>query len=230
MKTIALLFFLACSLSTFAQGDYQLNQAIDFFRTNKMVNGEIKNMISEKDIEGSPYLNPEFIKGDVYTSSKVKFVEIPLRYNIYNDEMQFQSPDGKVAAIAAPEIIEKVTFGDYTMEYIPFISAKKIRRGFFKLVVKGNATLYARPNIEYRQPVPPGAYKEPEPARFLEKTDSYYIRIGMDAAQKIESKSDLENVFPDHAKEVANFIKKNKVNQRKEDKLKALVEYYNSLQ
>ena len=229
MKTFILLIFLSLSLSTFAQSEYQLNQAIDFFRSNKMVNGEIKNILTEKDIEGSPYLNPEFIKGDVYTSSKVKFVEIPLRYNIYNDEMQFQSPDGKIAAIAAPEIIEKVTFGDYNMEYIPFVNAKKIRRGFFIVLVKGNATLYARPNIDYREPVPPGAYKEPEPARFINQPDSYYIRIGMEAAQKIENKNDLEAVFPDHKKEVADFIKKNKVNQRKADKLKALVEYYNSL-
>lgn len=229
MKTLALLFFLSFSLTTFAQSDYQINQAIEFFRTNKMANGEIKNVLTEKDIEGSPYLTAEFIKGDVYTSSKMQFVDIPLRYNIYNDEMQFQSPDGNIAAIAAPEVIEKVTFGDYTLEYIPFVNAKKMRRGFFKLVVKGNASLYARPNIEYREPVPPGAYKDPEPARFVGKPDTYYIRIGMDAAQKIENKNDLEVVFPDHNKEVAGFIKKNKVNQRKEDKLKALVEYYNSL-
>jgi hypothetical protein len=229
MKTLILLLFLFLSLSTLAQGNYELNQAIDFFRTNKMINGEIKNMLTEKDIDGSPYLTEEFITGTVYTSSKIQYNDIPLRYNIYNDQMQFKSPDGKIAAIAAPEIIDKVVFGDYTMEYIPFINAKKVRRGFFVLLLEGKASLYARPNVDYREPVPPGAYKDAEAAKFIEKPYTYYIRIGMEAAQLIEKKKDLEAVFPDHKKEIENFIKKNKVNHRKEDKLKALVEYYNSL-
>jgi hypothetical protein len=229
MKYILLITAFLLSLSTFAQNQYQLSQAMDFFRTNKMINGEIKNVLTEADIEGSPYMTDEFINGSVFTTSKIQYNDIPLRYNVYNDEMQFQAPDGNIAAIAAPEVIEKVTFGEYTMEYIPFTNAKKIRRGFFVLLVDGNVKLYARPNVEYRPPVPPAPYKEPEPAKFLEKPDTYYIRIGLEAAQLIENKKDLEEIFPDHKKEVATFIKKNKVNHRKEEKLKELVEYYNSL-
>jgi len=229
MKYILLITVFLLSLSSFAQNQYQLSQAMDFFRTNKMINGEIKNVLTEADIEGSPYMTDEFINGSVFTTSKIQYNDIPLRYNVYNDEMQFQAPDGNIAAIAAPEVIEKVTFGDYTMEYIPFTNAKKIRRGFFVLLVDGNVKLYARPNVEYRPPVPPAPYKEPEPAKFLEKPDTYYIRIGLEAAQLIENKKDLEEIFPDHKKEVATFIKKNKVNHRKEEKLKELVEYYNSL-
>ena len=229
MKYILLITVFLLSLSTFAQNQYQLSQAMDFFRTNKMINGEIKNVLTEADIKGSPYMTGEFINGSVFTTSKIQYNDIPLRYNVYNDEMQFQAPDGNIAAIAAPEVIEKVTFGEYTMEYVPFTNAKKIRRGFFVLLVDGNVKLYARPNVEYRPPVPPAPYKDAEPPKFLEKPDTYYIRIGMEAAQLIENKKDLEEIFPDHKKEVATFIKKNKVNHRKEEKLKELVEYYNSL-
>lgn len=228
-KTIFSIFIVLISFSAFSQVEYQLNQAIDFFRTNKMINGEIKNMLTEADIDGSPYLTDEFINGSVYTTSKIQYNDIPLRYNIYNDEMQFKSPDGDIAAIAAPEVLEKVTFGDYTMEYIPYTNAKRIRRGFFVLLVDGNAKLYARPNIEYRAPVPAAPYKDPEPAKFIGKPETYYIRIGKEAAQRIEKKKDLETIFPDHKKEIATFIKKKKINHRKEDKLKELVEYYNSL-
>jgi len=229
MKYILLITAFLMSLSGFAQNQYELSQAMDFFRTNKMINGEIKNVLTEADIEGSPYMTDEFINGSVFTTSKIQYNDIPLRYNVYNDEMQFQSPDGNISAIAAPEVIEKVTFGEYTMEYIPFTNAKRIRRGFFVLLVDGNVKLYARPNVEYRPPVPPAPYKEPEPAKFLEKSDTYYIRIGLEAAQLIENKKDLEEIFPDHKKEVAAFIKMNKVNHRKEDRLKELVKYYNSL-
>jgi len=229
MKKLIVALLLFSGLTTFAQNDYELSQAMDFYRTNKLMKGEVNNSLTEDDIEGSPYLNKDFIDGSVYTTSKIQYNDIPLRYNIYNDEMQFKSPEGNVAAIAAPEVIEKVTFGDYTMVYVPFTNAKKIRRGFFILLVDGNAKLYGRPNVEYRPPVPPAAYKEPEPAKFMEQPETYYIRLGLEAAQKIEKKKDLEAIFPDHKKEVANFIKKNKINHRKEDKLKELVEYYNTL-
>ena len=229
MKHIFTLFLVSITFATFAQTEYQLSQAMDFFRTNKMINGELKSTLTEADIKGSPYLNDEFLDGSVYTSSKLQYNDIPLRYNVYNDEMQSKSPDGNIAAIAAPEVIEKVTFGDYTMEYIPFTNAKKIRRGFVILVAEGDVSLYARPNVEFRAAVPPAPYKGPEPAKFLEKPNTYYIRIGMEEARLVENKKDLEAVFPDHQKEVSSFIKKNKVNHRKEDKLKELVEYYNSL-
>lgn len=227
MKQLVIILIFLFSQTAHAQINYELSKAMDFFQTQKMFSGN--NMLTELDIEGSPYFTQEFISGSVFTSSKVQYQDVPLRYNIYNDEMQFKSPDGAIFAIDAPEIIEKVTFGNYTMEYIPYVNSKKIRRGFFILLEEGNAKLYARPNIEYKAPEPAAPYKEPEPAKFIEKPQTYYIRIGMEAAQKLESKKDVEAVFPDHQKEIADFIKKNKVKHRDEDKLKELVAFYNSL-
>lgn len=229
MKHILFLIILLISHTAYAQTNYELSKAMDFFQTQKMFSGENKNMLTESDIEGSPYFTEDFVEGSVYTTSKVHYQDIPLRYNIYNDEMEFKSPEGGIAAIAAPEIIEKITFGEHTMEYIPFTNLKKIRRGFFILLEEGNAKLYARLNVDYKAPEPAAPYKDPEPAKFIEKPYSYYIRIGMEAAQKMESKNDVEAVFPDHQKEIADFIKKNKVRHRNEKKLKELVNYYNSL-
>lgn len=229
MKQLLLILILFISHTAHTQTNYELSKAMDFFQTQKIFSGENKNILTESDIEGSPYLTQEFITGSVFTSSKVQYQDVPLRYNVYNDEMQFKSPDGVISAIAAPEIIEKITFGDYTMEYIPFINSKKIRRGFFILIEDGDSKLYARPNVDYNAPEPAAPFKDPEPAKFIEKPHTYYIRVGMEAAQMLESKKDVEAIFPDHKKEIADFIKKNKVKHRNEDKLKELVKFYNSL-
>ena len=229
MKNMLIVFFILFNLTLSAQSDYQISNQLDFFRSNKIAKGEIKRTLTEADIEGSPYFNDDFINGNVYTTSKTMFTEIPLRLNIYNDEMEFKSPNGNIAAIATPEIIEKITIGNDIWVYTPYSAGKRVSRNFLRLIAKGKVKLYVRPNVSFKDAVPPSGYKNAEPAQFKAQADTYYIRYGEEAAQLIENKKDLEKVFPDHKKEIAAFIKNNKINHRKEGKLKELVDYYNSL-
>ena len=227
---ITIFIFFIVSGSLFAQTPYQIREAIDFFNSNKLQRGEQRGMLTADDIEGSPYLNDKFIEGAVFTTSKTKYVGVPLRYNIYNDQIEFKSGENQVQALAAPEVIEKVEFGDYTMVYIPFVITKKIRRGFFVEMEKGEkAALYARPRIVFEKATKPAAYQEAEPAKFDRKSDEYYIRIGMEPAQLISRRKDLEEVFPNHKKEVKSFIKENRVRPNKPERIEKLVEFYNSL-
>lgn len=221
---VILLLFVS---SSFAQVDYQISSALDLYRANKMATGDFSQTISEENIDGSPYLNDEFIAGTVFTTSKLQYVDVPLRYNIFNDDIEFRTNENKIMAMATPEIIERVTFGEYEMVYAPFASQKKIKRGFFKVVLKGNISLYARPQILYQQPEEPGAYKEAKPAKFVTKPDTYYFRNGKNEAIKVDKKSEVIDFFPAHNDEVATFIKKNKIKTNKEADLKELVEYYN---
>ncbi len=229
MKNILLLFSLLVSSSIAAQTNYEIMNSVNFFRVAKVMKGETNAELTAEDIEGSPYLNDEFVNGNVYTTSKTMFPDIPLRFNIYNHEIEFKSPEGKIAAIDTPEIVEKIEFGDYVVKYIPYKDVKKIKRGFLLLLSDGHAKLFARPSVDFRAAVPPAAYKDAVPAKFIDKATSYYIRVGEDAALLIEKKKDLTLAFPDHQQEIAAFIKKHKISHRKEDKLTALVEFYNSL-
>ncbi|HPF51856.1 MAG TPA: hypothetical protein PK335_09800 [Draconibacterium sp.] len=226
---IFLVLVLSSALFAKAQVDYTLRNAYEFYRSNRVATGEYRNVLTEKDIQGSPYLNDEFIKGSIYTLSKTQYADIPLRYNIYNDEIEFETEDKKVAALDAPEVVEKVTFGNYTMEYIPFEVAKKVKKGFFEILLKGKASLYARPDVEFHQAKAPQPYKDAEPAKFIRKADNYYLRFGMEPAVSCGNKKELVESFPEHKNEMEAFIKKNKINVKKEDELKKLVEYYNSL-
>ena len=222
-----IILFLAAS-NSIAQVDYQISSALDLFRANKMATGDFSQTIAEENIDGSPYLNNDFINGTIFTTSKLQYVDIPLRYNIFNDAIEFRTNDNKIMAMATPEIIERVTFGDYEMVYAPFAVQKKIKRGFFKVILSGTISLYARPEILYQQPEEPGAYKEAKPARFVNKADTYFLRNGLSEAIKVDKKKDLINFFPEHNDEIETFIKKNKIKTNKEEGLKELVEYYNS--
>lgn len=232
-----LLFFLTCSLfcitNAFSQNTfqsmYEIKRVVDLINFNKTQHGEFRRTLSEENIMGSPYLNDEFIEGSVFTKSKTQYAGVPLRYNIFNDEIEFRTDDGQVLALASAEVIEKVEFGDFNLEYIPYMVVKRMRRGFFNVLEKGNATLYQRLRVVFEDAKQPAAYQDAQPAKFVKRPDEYYIRAGMEPAVPVNKNKDLQSAFPDHKKEIAEFIKKNRVRTNNPESLKELVKYYNSL-
>lgn len=224
-----LLFVLFLSVDLFAQSSYEILRAGDFFNFNQLVKEERKMFLTEDDIEGSPYLTDQFIEGSVFTTAKTKFTGIPLRYNIYNDQVEFRKGEGIVQVLAAPAIIEKIEMGDFILEYSPYSVQKNIKHGFFVVLEKGNATLYSRPGIIFREAEKAEAYKEPQPPRFIRKADEYYIRVGDNPALPVDKRKDLVQILNKHEKEVGKFISENKISTNKPEALIKLVQYYNSL-
>lgn len=233
MKKYYLTVFLLLSLAgvLFAQLplSYDIRQQMDFYKANKFIGGEWKNVISEEQIAGSPYLNKEFENGSVYTVQRQQYNEIPLRYNIYNDNLEFKTPDNEIMALAAPEIVEKAVVGSTILTYSPYLLANKTKKGFFLILEEGKASLYAKSAVVFQNATEPAAYKDAEPAKFIKKPDEYYIRIGSEQAVPINSKKDLIAAFPDNRDKIESFINKNKTKTNKPESLKEVVKYYNSL-
>jgi hypothetical protein len=228
---LTILFVITLAGFSFAQIpiSYELRETMDFYQTNKFVSGEWKNVLTEKNIKGSPYLNDEFETGSIFTVQRQQYVGIPLRYNIYNDDLEFKTPANEIQALATPEIVEKAVFGTAQLAYSPYLQANKIKKGFFLVLEEGKASLYAKPGVLFQRPTEPGAYKEAEPAKFVKKADEYYIRIGIEQAILIKSKKDLIAAFPDNQEKIESFIDKNKTKANKPESLKEVVRYYNSL-
>lgn len=208
---------------------YDLREAIDFFRNYQLQTGENKTTLTETNIEGSPYLNDEFVTGTIFTYQNIEYQGIPLRYNAYSRQLEFKTPDGQVLALSAPEIVERAELGETILSYIPYRTGKRVDKSFFILLHTGKVSLYARPEVEFIEAKEAAAYKDPEPPKFEKRPDSYYLRIAQDAAVKIENKKQLIGFLPDHHEHIEAFIKKNKIKTSKKEKLIELIDYYNSL-
>ena len=228
---LTLLFILGFAGISSAQYqlNYEIREAVDFYRSNKFIDGSMKSELTEKDIQGSPYLNDEFVNGTIFTVQMLKYSDIPLRFNIYNDDLEFKTPTGEVMALSAPEILEKAEFGNMQMVYSPYSQTNKIKKGFFVVLEQGKASLYSKPGIVFQEPTEPAAYKEAEPAKFVRKADEYYIRIGAEQAILIGNKKELIAAFPDNQDKIESFINKNKIKTNKPESLKEVVRFYNSL-
>ena len=208
---------------------YEMRKAFELYNTNKFISGSAKSTLFEVDYTGSPYLNDKFINGSIFTTQKIQFEEVPLRYNIYNDELEFKTPEEEILALATPEIVEKAVLGDTILSYLTYLKSNKLQEGFFIILEEGKASLYAKPDVMYQKATKPGAYKDPEPAKFIKKRDDYYLQIGNGQAQIINNKKNLIEAFPDNNDKVESFIAKNKTKINKAESLIELFQYYNSL-
>lgn len=227
--TLLLSLMLTINISHAQQTEYKLRELMDFLHTKSVTEGEWNKDLNQRNIKGSPYLENDFTNGTVYTVQKDKYVDVPMRYNIYNDEIEFKNTNGEVQAIATPEEIEKVVIGKYQLFYIPYIVSKKEKHGFFELVEGGNASLFIKPSVTFKNAEAPSAYKEAVPAQFVRKVDEYFIRVGKEPASLATNKKDLIESFPEHKDEIKAFIKKHKTRTNNVDSLSELVKYYNTL-
>ena len=225
---LTLLFSSVIMLSSFGQG-YELRKSIDLYNSNKFITGNNNRTVTQENIDGSPYLNDEFISGSVYTVQKIQYNEIPLRYNIYNNNIEFKTASDEIQELTNPEIIEKVVMGDIQMVYSPYLMANKNNNGFFIVLEEGKVSLLAKPEIQFVPATQPAGYKDAEPPKFIKKSDEYYLRIGTGQAILISNKKDMIATFPDNQDKIENFVSKNKIKTNKPESLKELVKYYNSL-
>ena len=211
-----------------AQGEYQVKNTFDNYRTSKISSGEVKYGLSVDDIYGNPYKEKDFIKGTIFTVQKIQYVDIPIRYNIYSDVFEFKAEDG-IFEIGVPQELEKIEFNGMVFQYIPYLDNKNLKNGFFQLIESGNATLYARYKVVFKKMEPASLTQVSMPNRFEDLPIEYYIRIKNNEAKAFNSKKELIGLFPDNRDKIENFIDENKVKPNNPEKLAALFKFYNSL-
>ncbi|WP_163323117.1 hypothetical protein [Draconibacterium mangrovi] len=233
MKRSALTLLLVIIGIAFSQAqylNYEIIEKMDYLRTNQMTTNKQSNTIAQYKIEGSPYLDDTFVNGTIYTTAKTQVPDVPLRYNIYNDNLEFKTNDGTILELAHPETVERAKMGEIEMIFTDYLtSTKNNKKGFFKVLAEGNLNLLAKPDIFYQEAKEEAAYKEAQPPMFIPKPDEYYLQKTGLPAIKIRNSKDIDALINAHKKEIDTFIKKNKVKFKSAEDLTQLVDYYNSL-
>jgi len=191
-------------------------------------NANTKN-VSYKEIQDSPYLIDSFVVGSIYTNRNEQFQNIPVRYNIYTDNIEYIMGASSVLTLKNPETVEKIECENYKLIYLSHSDKNKLESGFFIVLTEGNASLLSKPGITLHKPTPPGGYIDAQPPRFSRNPDTYYIKVGKNQAQIIKSKKKLINSFPDCREELSKYIKTHNTKISDQKSLIDLVQFYNSL-
>jgi len=233
MKTktkILFLFFNLLTLSLFAQEPTITKTWNDFQQLEHTRPQGNRHFLTEADIKGSPYLSKEFQTGYVLTGKNVRYTGVPLRYNIYTDEIEFKNADGQALAIDFPGNIKEVKIGHDIFIYRLYQADKNLlKAGYFRLLNRGKAQGLVKYRMVFREAEPAAAYKDPQPPKFERKPPAFYVSLNKKPAIPVRNLKSLLNVLKDHKKALVSFVHEQKIKIRREGDLKRLLVYYNTL-
>jgi hypothetical protein len=151
-----------------------------------------------------------------------------MRYNIFNDVIEFQQ-NGSVLALAPDKRINKVTIGSHTFVVNRFEFKSKQIEGYLERLDSGKLTLLAKMVVVFKEREEPRAMQYSiVPARFNRLGDVHYSMLPDGQLVKIESIKKLLEQLPDKNEEMAAFVKKEKIRDDREGLVK-FFSYYNSL-
>ena len=228
-KTLSLFLFAILGFSALAQNNIPTMEAVDdIWRTQEMKDGALS--ITHSAIAGNPYLNKEFKKGQPISKYNMKFPVIPLRYNIYTDNIEYKSPENKIFALKDEDKIQGYTIDDTTLIYSTFYEKKnKLSSGYFQVLTPGKVMGLLRYTVYLLQAQPERPYIPAKPERFSPVSKSFYLKIGNTPATVVSKMKEVVQLFPKQKNQLNQFVKKEGIRLQKQDDFMKLVQYINTL-
>ena len=215
---------------------------LSFSQTLKYADGTSQNMSSifvnvnsneSSNIEGSKYLNEDFISTKISSMPDQIF---GVRYNIYDDQMEFQGVDNTVYALNKNDDSVKITFTATNESYHLFNyidESGRQKKGYFIKLNKGGKNLILKKHrvVFFKEQASKTGYDEPKPAMYKSMKDRIYIKFGSKEAVVLPTKKKklAKAIFPENPKDILDFINSNKIKLSKEEDLIILVNYLNTI-
>lgn len=206
-------------------------------KINEMLDTE-DHFIPFSELARSPFLNEEFVKGDVFIKTTGKSFPALLRYHIFDDKFEIKKSPTETSffELERDPQIDVVLNGQRfeIIENFP-IAIRGSYSGYGMVMIKEDddkASLYKRLSQTFVPAVPAeGVYKRGRKATLEDHTD-YFVKIN-DVFYHIKGdRKEAPNGFPDRKNQLKDFISKNKLRfrdkTRDEDMMK-LVNFYNVL-
>lgn len=178
--------------------------------------------IDENEIAGSPYLNKQFQPSYILKINGAEIKDMSLRYNIYNDEMEFKK-DGKVMSIAFPSEIQRINIEGKVFTYARYTTPKINSSGFFQIIYDGNYQLLKKDQVTLSSPTE--KTHSGDSLKFERKLPQFYLRYSGGTAHLVNSQKTLIKVLQPIPQNVIDYIKSNKIKTKDEKQLIDLMEY-----
>ncbi|QIA08089.1 hypothetical protein [Draconibacterium halophilum] len=179
------------------------------------------------DIDGTPYMMDEFSEGEVIINDSICIEKVPLRYNIYNDKIEYKNEEGQILEIGNESTSYQFDFDDFSFHNLKYVLDGNTQTGILELLVDGNVKLYKQYRLEFAPAQKAIGFQEATPDRFVRKEDQYLISIGQELPYVFSNAKkllpELQKVRPD----INSVIKKQKIRIRSEKGLCTLIKYCN---
>ncbi len=182
-------------------------------------------------INGSPYLDNTFENGKIELIDGSIIPDLKIRYNMYGDFFEIKKADDTLI-VNKPNLLSSVFYEDKVFVYNPAVfEATESANGYYERLVSGTLNLYSKRKVDlkYDEFVPNYGGGSGTKEYFYRYSISYFVEISANTILKISNKRHFLKNIPSHYAEMNTYIKKNKINLKKEKDLVSLIKYYNSI-
>ena len=163
--------------------------------------------------KGQLFFEQKWMDGTITDYQNNQF-QIPIRYRVYQEEMQVKHLD-KIKALQVPQI-KKVELNGNIFITSKFVMNEENFMSFFEVISDGEIQLLRK-------------YEVIEKKGMYSTINILYSKKGYNPAEKISfKKKDILNLMDEKKSDVQNFIKKEKINLKKSTDVIKLFEFYNS--
>ncbi|APQ16685.1 hypothetical protein [Maribacter hydrothermalis] len=232
IKSFTILFCgLLCVTSTFGQQAYSASP-----ETGIMNFVSSSSTIESDKTKGSPYLNDEFVHGEVIVNNKVELIG-KMRYNAFRNEIEIL--DNKTST-SYYSLLKRAYIGveignrSYNI-YTYKDSDESVRTSYFTNLNEGKLKLLFKPEAILKQARRPStSYEKYVPPTYV-WNNSYYILRGskdneVNHAFKVRlTKKNILELTGEKEREMKAYVKENKLNLRQEKDVVSFLNYYNTL-
>jgi len=181
-------------------------------------------------IAGSPYLEENFQNGTVFYDRADKMGPIPLRLNLYNDQLEYKGRQG-VMAFKNSHRIDSAVIGDQVFVFIPKRPEHNLQ-GFVKKITPGEPAVVVKMKVQFfkREEKKPYDLEEPKPDRLERIDDIYYLVINEREIRRVNSIKRLTKYLNNHHSQLTKYVKNELVSDNFPDQLIEVMEYYHQLE
>ncbi|UII78495.1 hypothetical protein [Flagellimonas sp. CMM7] len=201
---------------------------------DKLANMGIEQKIELKDIEGSIYLEDEFVLGTIFFNGNEES-KMYMRYNAFNDEFEIRKSklkkDGVLALLKNSNI--SCSFGGDKFKYTSFLDDNSVKSyGYLKMIYStDNYKLFEQNRKLFKEGKrAKTSHAVSFPHRFVDEIN-YYISIDDNDPVRISrSKKELVDLFrAEHQNKIKQFLKEKNVDLKSRSGLVNLVAFSGTL-
>jgi hypothetical protein len=220
-KTFLIFSFLAFNF-LISQQTLSVNQVTGDQSVFSGIKSTAGKNLTYDEIQGTPYLDKVFYKAKVAAS----YEEVPIRYNSYKDEIEFQK-DGKTLVLPKDNKFARIEIKSPKQIFV-LLDTKDDSSGYFIELANGKNSLYKKIKTIFRDAVPASnSYASDKPAQFKIQEPVYYIKTESIFIKKPKNQKEILEQFPDKKEILNTFFKSNKIKFDKDDDLIKLVNFLN---
>jgi len=191
--------------------------------------GEVKISDEElKSMDGSPYANKNFMRGDVFYDGKILFNDVLLRYNATSDQMQVKENEDDVygAVYKSPIVSAKIGNNYYVVERSNIDNTEQ----YYRIVFQGeNLKLYEKLEAKFYAPTFARTHYESHNIPEFKQERTYYVVINGIFNEVTSNKRRNFSIFDYKKKDIQRYIKNKDLNLRNVEDIYKILPFYDVL-